>query len=113
MAAKAGAKAGSSFGARWAMKTGAHAGANAGAIAGMEAGASAGARAGEKAAAETTTKMLEDALNTLHGDNLHKFKIILKNGSVIDVTGPGMVGSQAAGSTGGANAVGAGVRGGG
>ncbi|KAJ7334524.1 hypothetical protein OS493_014848 [Desmophyllum pertusum] len=92
VAARAGAEAGLSFGGRWAMKTGAKSGAKTGALAGMEAGASAGAKAGTKAAMEMTTKTLQDAFNSFHGDSLHKFKITIKNGSVVDITGPGMKG---------------------
>ncbi|XP_022790178.1 uncharacterized protein LOC111329682 isoform X1 [Stylophora pistillata] len=114
-AAIAGAKAGSSFGAKWAMKSGAKAGAKAGAMAGLRAGASAGASAGEKAAANTMTRTLEDAMNALHGDNVHKFKITLKNGSEVEITGPGIVGAGGGGGAGaaGAAAVGAAAAGGG
>ncbi|XP_066021495.1 uncharacterized protein [Pocillopora verrucosa] len=91
-AARAGAAAGLSFGAKWASKSGANAGAKAGAMAGVKAGASAGAEAGEQAAIRTIKKALEDSLNLLHGDSLHKFNIIINNGSVTAVTGPGMGG---------------------
>ena len=56
---------------------------------------SAGATAGEKAAIETITKTLEDALNKLHGDDSHKFKIIVKDGTVVSGTGPGLGGESA------------------
>ena len=89
-AAGAGAKAGFSFGKKLAMTSGKKAGEEAGTLAGMQAGASAGAKAGEKAAIETMTEALEEALNSFHGDNLHKFKINVKDGRVVSVTGPGI-----------------------
>ncbi|XP_074618702.1 uncharacterized protein LOC141877570 isoform X2 [Acropora palmata] len=99
VAAEAGAKAGLSLGAKFAMRTGARAGAKAGARAGMEAGASAGATAGFRAAVNMTTRTLQDALNTLHGDSVHPYKINVKDGEVVSVTGPGMeaTGGAAAG----------------
>ncbi|XP_068695497.1 uncharacterized protein [Montipora foliosa] len=90
VAAEAGAKAGSSFGAKSAMRSGFRAGAKAGALAGMEAGASAGATAGVRAAINITKQTIQDALNNLHGDRAHKFKINIEDGEVVSVTGPGM-----------------------
>ena len=105
VAALAGAKAGSSFGSSWAMKSGARAGAKAGAMAGMAAGASAGATAGVTAAIKAVTKTLQEGLNELHGDDLHKYKINVVNGTVVSVTGPGIGG--AAGTAGAGAAAGA------
>ena len=72
------------------MTSGKKAGEEAGTLAGMQAGASAGAKAGEKAAIETMKEALEEALNSFHGDNLQKFKINVKDGRVVSVTGPGI-----------------------
>ena len=83
------------------MRSGARAGAKAGARAGMEAGATAGATAGFRAAVNMTTRTLQDALNTLLGDSAQPYKINVKDGEVVSVTGPGMeaTGGGAAGAT--------------
>ncbi|XP_074618669.1 uncharacterized protein LOC141877541 isoform X2 [Acropora palmata] len=109
VAAEAGAKAGLSLGAKFAMRSGARAGAKAGARAGMEAGASAGATAGFIASVNMTTRTLQDALNTLHGDSAHPYKINVKDGEVVSVTGPGIEATSraAAGATSASGSAGA------
>ncbi|XP_029196209.2 uncharacterized protein LOC114961608 [Acropora millepora] len=109
VAAEAGAKAGLSLGAKFAMRTGARAGAKAGARAGMEAGASAGSTAGFRAAVNMTTRTLQDALNSLHDDTTHPYKINVKDGEVVSVTGPGIeaTGRAAAGATSASGSAGA------